>query len=281
MQTYINYNGHFAVDFIDGSTVYSTGSTFGLVPAEKPVAIPPAIRGGMLTAGSGEWRFYLKDNEESYSQYLDIIGDIDRKNFTVRLHHSPDDITEYEEYTAFITVGAPQTDENHTIITISAVLYPSAAEWAEHDEELSITFEVDQSTSYNTWEDWHLIPDVPLIIQPPAVKEKYVDIPGRNGAIDLTEAVVGKPRFERMAGEFIFTIHDNDPDKIYDDICEKLHGQKFDEVTIAGKEYDGRWTVRSYEPDGESPKIVLGYNLILHSWTSNEVSSPSQGGGSV
>lgn len=270
METYINYNGHFAIDFVAGSDEYNTWSTFALVPEKKPVAVPPAIQNGTLTAGNGEWRFYLKDNEESYSQYLDIIADIDRKNFTVRLHHSPDDITEYEEYTAFITVGAPQTDENHTIITISAVLYPSAAEWAEHDEELSITFGADQSTSYNTWTDWHLIPDETLKIVPPQLKEKYVDIPGRNGAIDLCNAVVGLPRFERMTGSLSFTIYDNDPDAIYNDMLDNLHGHKFDEVEIMGKSYDGRWVIESYEPDGEEPKITLGYNLILHDWTFNE-----------
>ena len=47
----------------------------------------------------------------------------------------------------------------------------------------------------NTWDDWHLIPSKRPSFNPPNVKSQYVDIPGGNGVLDLTESLTGYPLY--------------------------------------------------------------------------------------
>ena len=50
--------------------------------------------------------------------------------------------------------------------------------------------------SYNTWDDWHLIPvKRPFIVNAP-LKEKSVDLTGANGELDFTTALLGYPLYE-------------------------------------------------------------------------------------
>ena len=44
----------------------------------------------------------------------------------------------------------------------------------------------------NTWDDWHLIPKSRPLVNPPSVKTNVVDIPGGDGALDLSTALSGR-----------------------------------------------------------------------------------------
>ena len=76
----------------------------------------------------------------------------------------------------------------------------------------SITF---RSTAFgeerNTWDDWHLVPVSRPVINPPAVHTHYIDIPGANGSIDLTDTLTGGPTFGDREGSIEFMVlHDYD-----------------------------------------------------------------------
>jgi len=58
----------------------------------------------------------------------------------------------------------------------------------------------------NTWDDWHLIPTSRPVFNPPAVKTVYIDIPGANGKLDLTEALTGYPLYDNREGSFEFIV---------------------------------------------------------------------------
>ncbi len=69
----------------------------------------------------------------------------------------------------------------------------------------SITFNNDNGLK-NTWTDWQLIPKARLVANPPEMKTHYVDIPGRNGSIDLTTFLTGEPAYENRTGTWEFIV---------------------------------------------------------------------------
>lgn len=58
----------------------------------------------------------------------------------------------------------------------------------------------------NTWTDWHLIPSSRPYIEMPTIKEKSVEIPGRNGVIDLTTFLTGSPTYGNRKGSWEFYV---------------------------------------------------------------------------
>lgn len=62
------------------------------------------------------------------------------------------------------------------------------------------------SFSANTWSDWHLIPSSRPDIVLPSKKTNYVDIPGRDGSLDLTNYLTGKPSISDRSGTWEFIV---------------------------------------------------------------------------
>ena len=137
----------------------------------------------------------------------------------------------------------------------------------------SITFiDVDDATKrVNTWEDWHLVPSSRPVIVPPKVQTKYVDIPGADGSLDLTDYLAGRPTFANREGTMEFTILNNYNiedyeyiwSRLYSDIMDYLHGKR--KLMILEDDpvyyYQGRFSVDSWATDQHNSKITIGYNL--------------------
>lgn len=66
----------------------------------------------------------------------------------------------------------------------------------------SITF----ARTYNTWDDWHLIPTVLPVVAPPAERTIQVTVPGKNGKTDLSPAMTGEPIYENREGSWSFYV---------------------------------------------------------------------------
>lgn len=69
----------------------------------------------------------------------------------------------------------------------------------------SIIF-VDGNISRNTWDNWHLIPSSRPSVTRPNVNYKYVDIPGRDGSLDISDYLVGRPTYSDCSGSFEFYV---------------------------------------------------------------------------
>ena len=62
------------------------------------------------------------------------------------------------------------------------------------------------NTRVNTWDNWRLIPSsLPVIVQPTPVY-KYVEIPGRDGTIDTTDYLIGRPTYSDRKGSLEFYV---------------------------------------------------------------------------
>ena len=140
-----------------------------------------------------------------------------------------------------------------------------------YNEQHSISFGGVESNEFtelfNTWSSWHLIPSSRPCITAPAFTPKIVEIPGRNGAMDLTEYLTGGPTYGLRTGSlnFIIVNHDGntDPESVREEMANALHGQIYDMVLQDDPSYyyEGRFTVGPVEPGANFSKITLSYQL--------------------
>ena len=119
--------------------------------------------------------------------------------------------------------------------------------------------------SKHSWLDWHLVPLSKPVIPPPELVENYVDIPGANGQLDLSEVVNGFPTYKNRSGEFSFVI---DPaywflDKAYDEIANELHGKRTRVILTDDPNwfYEGRVSISSAEAGRDYSTISFKYNF--------------------
>lgn len=128
----------------------------------------------------------------------------------------------------------------------------------------SITFTNGTSVSKNTWADWHLIPSPPPEFDPPKVKTKYVDIPGSNGSMDLTE-VFGALTYEDRTGTFTFYMTDQDTNWLsqMSTMMAFLHGRRVKAVLEDDPlyYYIGRFTVDKHNSQKNYSTITVGYQV--------------------
>lgn len=117
----------------------------------------------------------------------------------------------------------------------------------------------------NTWDDWHLIPSTRPVFNPPETKTHYVDIPGANGQIDLTESLTGYPVYENRTGSIEFYVANGYEDwsVLYSAIMNYLHGKRM-QATLEDDRYfyyEGRFEVNKWTSDKWYSKITIDYDV--------------------
>lgn len=85
-----------------------------------------------------------------------------------------------------------------------------------------------QFGEYHTAEDWNLIMHE-KIVSPPVPKTNYVSVPGRDGDLDLTEALSGVVNYQDRTASYTFLLTDGshaDREELISQIIGVLHGQR-------------------------------------------------------
>lgn len=85
-----------------------------------------------------------------------------------------------------------------------------------------------QFGDYHTADDWGLILNE-KIVSPPVPKTNYVSVPGRDGDIDLTEALSGVVNYEDRTAEYTLLLTDGshaDREELITEIVGVLNGQR-------------------------------------------------------
>lgn len=129
----------------------------------------------------------------------------------------------------------------------------------------SVTF-FNGTTKKNTFSDWHLVPETRPDIVMPSQKTKYLEIPGADGIIDLSDSLTGGPLFNNREGSITFYILNGyDTFKnIKQAVASYLHGKRLKMVLEEepGYYYEGRFSVE-FEPDTSinHTKCIISYNL--------------------
>ena len=142
----------------------------------------------------------------------------------------------------------------------------------------AITFHDNNDSSKNTHDAWGLVASVCPVFSPPKQKTLYIDIPGGNGALDLSEALAGFPVYENRTGTLDFIIHqdyllekgDNRPwaDR-YSEIMGYLHGRVLRTILDDDPNwfYRGRFSVEGWTPGEPFTTVQIGYNLEPYKWS--------------
>lgn len=117
----------------------------------------------------------------------------------------------------------------------------------------------------NTWDDWHLIPASRPLVNPPSVKTSYVDIPGGDGALDLTESLSGRAMYGNRSGSWDFYVDNDHQDwtVLYSQIMAFLHGQTMKIVfeDDLAYYYEGRFSVNEWRSEKSYSRIIINYAL--------------------
>ena len=112
----------------------------------------------------------------------------------------------------------------------------------------------------NTWSDWGLIPTSRPVFSPPSVKTVYVDIPGADGSIDLSDVLTGDVKYENRSGSFEFRVdRSRNWSIVYSEILNFLHGQKL-KIFLdddPGYYYYGRAQVNQWKSDKNFSLITI------------------------
>lgn len=130
--------------------------------------------------------------------------------------------------------------------------------------------------------DWFLSPVERPSIDKAEVKENYIEIPGTNGGLDLTESLTGSPLYNYIEGSFEFKILNDRKLPILNNKCEFVSEKEISweylnrdiRAFLNGKErymmleddpswfYKGRFTVGRYDSsETANSKIVIEYKV--------------------
>ena len=133
----------------------------------------------------------------------------------------------------------------------------------------------------NTFDHWHMVPEERPIVKMPAQKTKYLEVPGSDGILDLSELITGQPLYNNREGDFSFYILNGYDtfENIKTEIANYLHGRKkymvlSDDLSYL---YEGRFEVDFENDDSlNHSKCTISYNLkpykvrFSHSITDSE-----------
>ena len=123
----------------------------------------------------------------------------------------------------------------------------------------------------NTWDDWKILPTERPVFAPPKPKTTYIDIPGGNGALDLSESLTGYPIYENRTGSFKFRVMNDYVEwhERYTEIMEHLHGRSMNAILADDPDYfyKGRFTVDSWESGDTWSQITIGYTVDPYKWS--------------
>lgn len=141
----------------------------------------------------------------------------------------------------------------HSITFGDGSLYPSG-----HEKE-------GQFMGTNTWDDWHLIPAERPSIASPGISTNFVEIPGRDGSVDMSTFLMNRPVYGGRSGSWDFYV-DNDHEyweTIRMKIMTFLHGKRFKIVLEDDPTWywEGRFAVDSWRSEQSNSKISINYQI--------------------
>lgn len=113
----------------------------------------------------------------------------------------------------------------------------------------------------HSFNDWKLLLNERPKISPPAPKTNYIDIPGGDGHLDITESLTGDVKYETRTIEFTFVTMKARKkwNNLYSDILDYLHGQQMKIILDEDPEYYyfGRAAVNEWKSSEKYSTIVV------------------------
>lgn len=127
----------------------------------------------------------------------------------------------------------------------------------------SIIFINSSGTERNSWTNWKLIPTQKPVVPMPGFDSNFVEIPGSDGSLDMTDYLTGGPVYKDRTGTFEFYLVDSNIDTTINTIAQFIHGKKIKFVLTDDPNYyyEGRLAITDKRSDGGYPKITISYTV--------------------
>lgn len=113
----------------------------------------------------------------------------------------------------------------------------------------------------HTFNDWGLVLKERPEISPPEPKTEYVELPGTDGHLDLTESLTGEVVFNTRTISMKFHVIQNNKEwpKVYSDILDFLHGRTMKIVMDDDLDYYyvGRITVEAWSSNPNRSELQM------------------------
>ena len=136
------------------------------------------------------------------------------------------------------------------------------------------------TTNGHSYRDFELLPVEKPVIEPAKVDEHYVEIPGMDGRIDMTESLDGVVHYKTRKGLFRFvSIGRDNWDAVFKRLKSRLHGKKTEIVldedptgyykgrlSVEKPEYDYKTTKATYEVTGNLEPYKYEFNATDEDW---------------
>lgn len=134
-----------------------------------------------------------------------------------------------------------------------------------------VTF--DKKHSYH---NWGLMLKSRPVISPPTPKTMYVDVPGADGSLDLTESLTGYTQYKnrKITFEFVVIAGRSTWPAIYSDILDTLHGNVVDIVFDDDPHYAYRGRVTVGKWDGKWATATLTMTAEVEPYKTARYSEP-------
>ncbi|MBR0380329.1 MAG: hypothetical protein IJH62_07190 [Mogibacterium sp.] len=116
----------------------------------------------------------------------------------------------------------------------------------------------------NTYDEWGLVPMSRPLVNPPAVKTTYVDLPASHGVLDYTSLLLAETPYGQREGSWEFYLKAGRSwANVYSDLMNFLHGERHTVILEDDPnfQYTGRLFVNSWKSDKNYSTITIGYNL--------------------
>lgn len=116
----------------------------------------------------------------------------------------------------------------------------------------------------NTFSEWGMVPTSRPVVNPPAVKTTYVDLPASHGVLDYTTFLLGEPPLGQREGSWEFVLRPGASwTYVYESVMNYLHGVRHTVILEDDPfyQYVGRLEVNRWKSDSQYSLITIGYNL--------------------
>ena len=129
------------------------------------------------------------------------------------------------------------------------------------------------NTKVNTWDNWHLIPSTRPTLAQPTPAYTYVEIPGADGSMDITDYLIGRPTYSDRQGTFEFYVANDYGNWAARraEISAFLNGRKMKLYLEDDPQYyyEGRFFFKQWTPDASHSKVTIEYRVKPYRYLSN------------
>lgn len=134
-------------------------------------------------------------------------------------------------------------------------------------------------TGVNTWDNWHLIPTSRPAFAIPDVYTKFVEVPGQDGSVDLSNYLSENAIFKDRKGSFEFYVT-NRIEEQYPTLRNDIASYLRSGILWASLEddpgyyYIGRFSLKQWRQDPHFSQITIDYQVCPYKYSINNVGGP-------